>query len=200
MADIWSEVKRKFIHLAGLSIPVIYYFVDKKPGVIILGSVTAFYFLCELLRFINPEFNNFFWRLFSSLLRRHERKDVTGTGYFLIGALLSIILFSIILFKDEKTYAIVCLYFLILGDFFAALVGIKWGRTKIFPPKSLEGSLACFSVCLLAALAHKLNPIVAITGALTATIAELVPLGINDNLTIPIISGCAMWIVAYLLI
>jgi len=198
LANIWHEVKRKSFHLAGLSIPIAYYFVpDKKTGVIILGSVTAFYFFCELLRFINPEFKHFFWRLFSSLLRRHEREDVTGTGYFLIGALLSIILF-------KKIPAIVCLYFLILGDFFAALVGIKWGRTKIFPPKSLEGSLACLFVCLLAALAHtllhKLDPIVAVAGAFTATIAELVPLGVNDNLTIPIISGFAMWIVAYLLI
>lgn len=193
MANIWREVKRKFVHLAGLGIPVAYYFIGKKTGIIILGSVTAFIFFCELLRFIDPEFNSLFWRLFSSLLRRHEREDVTGTGYFLLGALLSIILF-------EKAHAIVCLYFLILGDFFAALVGIKWGRTKIFPPKSLEGSLACFSVCLLAALAHRLNPIVAVTGALTATIAELVPLGINDNFTIPIISGFAIWVVAYLLL
>lgn len=193
MANIWHEVKRKSVHLAGLIIPIAYYFVGKKTGIIILGSVTAFIFLCELLRFVNPKFNNFFCRLFSSLLRGHEREDVTGTGYFLFGALLSIILF-------EKRHAIVCSYFLILGDFFAALVGIKWGRIKILPPKSLEGSLACFSVCLLVALAHKLNPIIAVAGAFTATIVELVSLGINDNLTIPIISGFVMWIVAHLLL
>jgi len=100
----------------------------------------------------------------------------------------------------EKELAIVCLSFLILGDMFAAIIGKKFGRTKIIANKSLEGSLACFAACLVIGLfvawlfpTHLTPQIIAI-GALTATIVELFSLGIDDNLTIPLISGLVMQI------
>ena len=42
------------------------------------------------------------------------------------------------------------------------------------------------------------KPEIAIVGALTATLMELMPLGINDNLTIPVISGLVMNLVGKL--
>lgn len=192
MAQIWGELKRKTIHLAGIIIPIAYHFVDKKTGIIAVGSVTALYFLLELLRFISPQMRRIFYTCFSNLLRWHERKEITGCGYFLTGALITIILFS-------KEYAIVCLYFAILGDVFAAIVGIQWGRIKLFPGKTLEGSFACLAVCLLIGFVLlQQKPEIAIVGALTATLMELMPLGINDNLTIPVISGLVMNLVGKL--
>ena len=80
---------------------------------------------------------------------------------------------------------------MILGDMSAALVGKMWGRTKLLGKKSLEGSAACFVVCVLIALV-KLNPVIAIIGALVATIVELIPFPIDDNLTVPLVSGAVM--------
>jgi glycerol-3-phosphate acyltransferase PlsY len=91
----------------------------------------------------------------------------------------------------DKTLAIVCLGFLTLGDLFAALIGKKWGRIKLFSQKSLEGSLACFTVCALIALI-KFHPVIAITGAIVATLIELLPTGLDDNVTMPLISGVVM--------
>jgi len=191
-----KEHKRKIIHLIGLLIPICYYFFreeDKFIAVIILFSLTTIYFFLELLRLTNKKVQRLFLTRFSSLLRTHEKQKITGTGYYLLSSLLSVLFF-------EKELAIACLSFLILGDMFAAIIGTRFGRTKIFANKSLEGSLACFVVCLVIGLfvawlfpAH-LNPKIVAIGALTATIVELLPLGIDDNLTIPLISGLVMQI------
>ncbi|MCD6508160.1 hypothetical protein J7M22_16250 [Candidatus Poribacteria bacterium] len=187
------ELRRKAIHFAGLLIPFFYYFFpeDKKSlAVVILSAVALVYFTSELLRFVYPPINRLLIMRFSALLRKDEHQKVTGSGYYLIGALLSIILFS-------KVIAIVSMMFLIFGDFFAAVVGIKWGRTKLIRSKSLEGSSACFLSCLVISL-PLLPPHVALTGAFIATLAELLPLKINDNLLIPILSGLAMHLMSKL--
>ena len=90
-----------------------------------------------------------------------------------------------------KVLAIVCILFMIFGDMAAALVGKMWGKTKLLAGKSLEGSAACFIVCAAIALV-KLDPTIAIIGAFVATIVELIPFPIDDNLTVPLISGAVM--------
>lgn len=196
-----KEIKRKIIHLIGLFIPICYYFFreeDKIIAVFILLSLTAIYFSLELLRLTNKRAQRYFLTHFSTLLRTHEKQKITGTGYYLLSALLSVSLF-------KKELAIACLSFLILGDMFAAIIGTRFGRTKIIAGKSLEGSLACFIVCFVIGLfvawlfpTTHLNLQIIAVGALTATIVELLPLGIDDNLTIPLISGLVMEIVIYI--
>ena len=180
-----GELLRKSIHLSGLALPVIYLFLDKPTMLVIIGILTGLALAVELVKWLSPRFGEFFFQIFASLLRTHERKGaMTGATYYLISAFLCIFFFA-------KTLAIVCIFFMILGDLAAALVGKKWGRTKLLGKKSLEGSTACFFVCVVIALV-KLNPIVAIVGALVATIVELIPFPIDDNLTVPLISGAVM--------
>ena len=191
---MFRELKRKGIHFIGLLIPICYYFFreeDKFIAVTILFALTAIYFAIELLRLTNKQAQNYFLTHFSSFLRTHEKQHITGTAYYLLSAFLSVLFF-------EKELAIACLSFLVLGDMLAALVGKKFGHTKILANKSLEGSLSCFAACLVIGLfvawlfpAH-LTPQVVVIGALTATIVELLSLWIDDNLTIPLISGLVM--------
>ena len=203
---MFEELKRKSIHLIGLLIPICYYFVDRQgfyfinsrvTAIIILFTLTIVYFSIELLRFANSRFQRLFLNHLSGLLRSHERRKITATGYYLISASLSVLLF-------EKELAIACLSFLVLGDMFAALVGMQWGRTKIIAKKSLEGSLACLGICLaiglfVAWLFH-FNPRIIFIGAFTATVVELLPLGIDDNLTIPLISGLVMQLLIHFML
>ena len=200
---IFNEIKRKLFHIAGLGIPIGYYFVDKKStALIIMLIVTAVYFSIEILRRISPKFEKLFLLNFSDIMRPEERKTITAIGYYLISSILTIALFS-------KTVAITSLFFLILGDSNAALVGKRWGRIKIYS-KTLEGSLACFATCFLIALISSridflitlissdlapliaLHPLVALAGAFTATIVEFVSVGGYDNFTIPLLSGFVM--------
>ncbi len=180
------ELRRKSIHLLGLILPILYVFTTRHTATIAVGALLAIALGVELLKVLLPAFRVMFMRIFSPILRSQERRGgLTGATYYLIGSFLCVLLF-------DKTLAIVCLCFLTLGDLFAALIGKQWGRIKLFSRKSLEGSIACFIVCTGTALLIGLHPVVAITGALVATLIELLPTGVDDNVTIPLISGLAM--------
>ncbi len=180
------ELRRKSIHLLGLVFPILYIFTTRYTAIIAVGGLLAIVLGVELLKVFLPAFRVIFVRIFSPMLRSQERRGgLTGTTYYLIGSFLCILFF-------DKTLAIVCLGFLTLGDLFAALIGKQWGRIKLFSRKSLEGSLACFVVCTVIALLMRFHPAVAITGAIVATLIELLPLGVDDNVAMPLISGLAM--------
>ena len=181
-----SELLRKSIHLSGLILPVIYFFLDKPTMLIFAGILAGIAIAVELVKWVFPSFGNFFFQIFAPFLRTHERKGaITGATYYLISAFLCILFFA-------KTLAVVCIFFMVLGDLAAALVGKKWGRTKLIGAKSLEGSAACFVVCAAIALV-KLDPIIGIIGALVATIVEMLPFPVDDNLTVPLVSGAVMY-------
>ncbi len=180
-----QELRRKGIHLFGLLVPIVYIFVETRAAVVAVGVLVVVALLIELVKAVLPSFSIIFLRVLTPLLRSHERDGaITGATYYLIGSFLSIVLFP-------KFLAIICILFMIFGDMSAALIGKQWGRTRLFTRKTLEGSVACFMVCVFIALV-KFNPVVAIVGALAATLVELLPTGLDDNLTMPLLSGVVM--------
>ena len=80
-----------------------------------------------------------------------------------------------------------------------ALVGKGWGRTKVFN-KSIEGALGCLAACLLWALvvAEVSNvPLpVLVVGAVVATVVEVLPIPLDDNMGITLAAGYAMKLLA----
>lgn len=189
---MFTELLRKGTHLSGLIIPILYFFFDKSIMLVIVGSVTCIAYGVEFAKRFYPTFSNYFFHYLKPLLRTHEQKGaITGATYYITSVFLCILIF-------DKSIAITCIFFIILGDTAAALIGKRWGRTKLIGNKSLEGSAACFIVCLFITL-YWINPIVGITGAFIATLTELLPLRIDDNLTVPLISGGVMQLmVSYL--
>jgi dolichol kinase len=59
-----------------------------------------------------------------------------------MGVLLTLISFP-------KVVALVAIYTLAVADPLSAIIGIKYGKTKIVKGKSLEGSLAFFTASLI---------------------------------------------------
>ncbi len=192
---MFAELLRKSTHLSGLILPILYFFFDKPFMLIVVGSITFIAYSVEFGKRYFPKFSKYFFQYLKPLLRSHELEGaITGATYYITGVFLCIIIF-------DKSIAIACIFFIILGDTAAALVGKRWGRTKLIGNKSLEGSAACFIVCSLITLllinpivgnTGAINPIVGITGAFFATLTELLPLRIDDNLTVPLISGAIM--------
>lgn len=192
---MFAELLRKSTHLSGLILPILYFFFDKPFMLIVVGSITFIAYSVEFGKRYFPKFSKYFFQYLKPLLRAHELEGaITGATYYITGVLLCIIIF-------DKSIAIACIFFIILGDTAAALVGKRWGRTKLIGNKSLEGSAACFIVCSLITLflinpivgnTGAINLIVGITGAFFATLTELLPLRIDDNLTVPLISGAIM--------
>ena len=205
-----QEAQRKGFHISGLIIPVLYYaglkldipstdraWLTRELAAWIAGGVAGLSLAVDVARLSDANANRWFIRFFGHILRKSERRKITGTTYYLIGSFLSILLF-------KPAVAIAALLFLVFGDFAAALVGVAVGRIRLLGGKTLEGALACFAVCAAVGLLifWKVKPsygvLLALSGAVAATGAELLPGPLNDNLTIPLISGFAVLAVAVL--
>ncbi|MCK4414086.1 MAG: phosphatidate cytidylyltransferase [Candidatus Eisenbacteria sp.] len=184
----FREIGRKTIHLSGVSIPIGYYFIEEPLGRAILATLTVLSFVIEVVRLNEPRMRSFFYIFFGRLIRDHERYNLLGGTYLLLSSLICVYAF-------RKPVAVAALGFLIVGDSVAALVGRSIGRTRIFG-KTLEGSLACLLVCIgIAWLIPELGWHERIVGAVMATLIELLPIPLDDNLRIPLAAGFAMTLI-----
>ena len=185
-----SEFARKAIHLSNAIIPLGYYyfFPDKIDMIIILASFLIFCFFIEINRENNLTLSIIFSNSFEFMMREKEKKgDLTGATWVFVGAL-----FTILLVPDP--FNIISLLFLSFGDTFAAIIGMKFPYIKI-GRKTLTGSIAGFFACLIVGLVIDF-PIayeIIILGAFIAMFVEILPLPINDNVSMPIFSGLSMY-------
>ena len=185
---------RRLWHLVGGSFfPVLALFIPKGILLITLGAMTGIFVAWEIVRFASPSVNRWMVSHLGVMLKKEEGFRLTGTTYLLLSSLAVFLLF-------DKYVAITSLLFLSIGDLMATVIGEKYGRRIVFN-KSLEGSLACLVTCLLiGVLMTRISSAmvlpVAIVGAVSATIVELLPIPVDDNLTIPLFSAGIMTLVA----
>jgi len=193
-----TEVQRKLIHLTTLLIPTFYFglhdvmvtgtTVRLSQGFVALAFVWVV--TLDFLRLRVGLVKGMFVVLFGSLLRRKEFGGLTGVSHLLLGSLLAALVY-------EPRVLLPAVAFLGLGDSMAAVVGLSIGRIRIWG-KTLEGTLACLLSCLAVAGVSSILPYwnlpfgVGILGAVTATLAEVLPFKVNDNLAIPLMSGLVM--------
>jgi dolichol kinase len=190
------EVMRKGIHLGSLAIPIVYFFIDKNTALLILVPLTAIVGLADFIRLIHVPSGRVYDRYLGFLLRSHERfdqgKKLNGATFVLLSATICVLVFP-------KVIVITAFAILIVSDSAAALVGRRFGRHP-FLAKSLEGSTAFFiSALFVVAAAPKIQhlPIEYLIGfaaALLGALVEASPIAIDDNLSIPVCIGAAMWL------
>ena len=184
-----NELFRKAIHLFTSIFPILYTssFGDKSSVLFLLVLLTIFSISLEILRNRNKLLEIAFNRSFSFMLREEEKKgQVTGATWLLVSFITTISIFS-------KDIAFPAMIFLTIGDSSAAVIG------KLLPvgpigSKHISGSIAgfLFSFLVVFYLNQNISILVLFIGAFVAMFIELIPLRVNDNLTIPIISGFAM--------
>jgi dolichol kinase len=190
-----TELLRKGIHLSSLSIPIVYYFISRQTALAILVPLTLAFLVSDVARLFSPVVGRMYHRYFGFLLRAHERNDrgrrLNGASYVLLSATLCVLAFPKVIFLTAFSI-------LIVSDTSAALIGRKFGRHP-FLRKSLEGTTAFFlSALLVVLLAPKveylpLEYLIGTVAALLGSLVEAVSVGIDDNLSIPITIGAAMW-------
>jgi len=183
-----SEYKRKLIHLFNLAIPFgyLYVFPEKWVFVKLLSIVMVLFIIFDILRHKVAWVKSLFSLFIDSMLRSHEQEGkLTGATWVMIGAVISIILFS-------KPVAIIALIFMSLGDTAAGLIGQRYGKHKIWN-KSWEGFFGGLFVCIIIGMNYSLLPMtISLSGAVAAMVMEILPIPLDDNFKIPLGAGAIM--------
>lgn len=199
------EIERKTFHLTGLMVPLLYHILLNKFSwsqmdyAIFCWITTSIIWGADCFRAYMPNGNDFFpFSCLKGLLRDKEKRKLSGTCYFSLGCTLAIALFP-------PAISTTSILWLVIGDMSAALIGVSFGgdicvvKMGREGKKSAEGSFAMFLSCFVTGLIIYeeiyLAEYAVFLGATAATITELYePFGLNDNLTIPMISSFALQI------
>jgi len=190
-----KEMKQEInwrLYLRPLAVLLIinYMNTDKKDTLVLIGAITLFFLGLDLTRLLSKKINIFFFKQVKTIYKAKEYKKFSSITIFLFASFLTVLLF-------DQRIAILAVSYLIFGDFFSKFFGLHYGRHKIFD-KTLEGSLAHLTACLLSGFIflHFISfPLyIYLTGVLVASTAELLPLGINDNFSVALLSASSMYV------
>jgi glycerol-3-phosphate acyltransferase PlsY len=170
---------------------VLYLFWPQRQVLIFVGSVALVFILLDVLRFVVRAANELFTVRIKSFFKKSESRRFSSMTMFLFASFIIVLLF-------QKDIAIAALAYLIFGDIFSKIYGLAFGRRKLFD-KTVEGSLAYLGGALICAYvlhtALHIPMLILGIGAVAATIAEFMPVGIDDNFTVGIFSGAVMTVV-----
>jgi dolichol kinase len=189
-----NHLGRKCFHVAGgLGLLSCYYLLGRERALLFYAALFVVVLALDLMRLKMPAVNRFIFMKFRSFVRTNEEQRLTGTAPYVLGVGATLYLYR----TDLATLAI-C--FLAFGDVAATTIGERYGKTKI-GNKSLEGSIAFVAAAVAAGLLLSLAGLpvmygIILAGALIAAGVELLPLPVNDNLLIPVVSGGAMSLIA----
>jgi len=187
------ELFRKLLHLASLSIPVLYALTDETITLLALVPVTFIVVVIDLVRSNAKGLNAVITGIFGNIMRAHESLGLTGASYLLLASCIVIAVFP-------KNIAITAMAVPAVGDVMAGLIGRSFGRIQFFS-KTVEGTLAfIFSGTLVVYLImniFQLSLLFFVTGFAATCIASVVEaaskyLHIDDNFSVPIFMGLFM--------
>ena len=193
---------RRLFHIGmGTIVAATYgFFLDHQQAVFILGAGACIFYILEQVRLSYPESASFFKIASQYLLRAEEQLQESAALPYAISILLTMISFP-------KVVAIIGILTLAWADPLSALIGIRFGKKKIMSGKSYAGSFAFFIttfICCLGCLTvfgpgFDYNLIFVSLGvALVVACFELIPLRLDDNLTIPLFTAIAVWVICAL--
>jgi glycerol-3-phosphate acyltransferase PlsY len=168
---------------------LLFYFVySRTVALVLIGIVSLCFIALDLFRFLHKQTNILLTEKTKAIFRKGEEKKFSSMTIFLISTFIIILLFEI-------EIAITTLVFLTFGDMFSKIFGLAFGRHKFFD-KSIEGSLAYLGIVIISGYfiytIVDINVFILIAGGIAATLSEALPIGMNDNFTVPIISGSVM--------
>ena len=185
---IGSELARKGIHILIAMVPSLAAMNKSNTALLLMGGI-LFYSWAESMRFLGfqlPMISS----VTAAVLRKREQGRFALTPITLgLGALLALIIFP-------PPIAAAAIYALAFGDSVSSLVGKSLGRLRpgFLKGKSIEGSLACFTVSTLAGFLvfRDLKPALAV--GLASTLVDALPLKDFDNLLMPLAAGLAAFV------
>lgn len=137
----------------------------------------------DILRLRIPEIRKIYNAVFGKFTRKYEESRLTGATVLAGSSFLTIMVFP-------KNIAVLVLFYAILSDGIASIIGQWRGKKKLFGEKTIEGTLSFLIVSIIIAILYKGLPLwLRILSAIFSTLLELIDIGIDDNITIPIGTG-----------
>lgn len=183
--------RRVFHALNGLSLALVpgALGITSSFTALVLGGVTAVLFALDLMRLRAPRLNEAFFRSFASLASPREATAVASSSWYALGA-------TVVYALLPMPLAAASLLVLGLADPAASVVGRLWGRRPL--GKGSRLGAATFAVvawgCLVAVLPGG-SPAALAAVAVAVAGVEVLPIGVDDNLSIPLAVGALLWIV-----
>jgi len=187
---------RNVWHVLNTSIAVGVLLLAPHPNWVIAASASVcfpFWFL-EWIRRRRPALNQRIVRFFRLIVHPHEAVRVNSATWFATALFLLALTRSTLI-------CVPALAVLGAGDPVAALVGRRFGRTRLVHGRTLEGSLAFLLAGTAAAwgvlsLTHASVGApaalgIALAAALGGALAELLSLRIDDNVSVPVVAAGA---------
>lgn len=197
------HLARKFWHigtgLLGLAIVEIFSLTQTQAAFILL-AVAIVSLATDLIRMKNDAVNEIVLKLMGPFMRKSEVHSLSGVPFFAFGTSMTLFFFS-------RDIAFLSVLFLIFADPIASLIGILYGKDKFLPNKSIQGSAAGFMTCFIITLSYAgitlgLQTEVflfAIMAGMIGSVSEMASVVVDDNLTIPLISGAGLTVLNYFL-
>jgi phosphoserine phosphatase len=180
-----NDLVREDIHAAGFFMPVIAGLITIPVVAVIIILIAFVYTVSELRRLEGREL-----RLVSAVTRHAaSESELYGFAaaplYFAFG-----IVATLLLFPTRAGSAAIAMF--CFGDSAASLFGGLISTSLPFNKgKTWEGSLAGFIFAFLAG-SFFVSPWLALAGAAIAMTIEVLPLPVNDNVLIPVITGAVL--------
>ncbi len=174
------ETRRKVFHLFALSLwllPLNYF-----PSIItLLIFVLVIGLNLITVLGVGKERLAFYYRFVYKLERE---KNYSRPGIQALWANLGIFMVFLLFGKEPAMVSVVVLA---VGDAFASVVGIRYGKTKV-GNKSLEGTIA-FLLSTFLVLLPFLGLWKAFLICSFSAIVEALPISVDDNLSVPLVAG-----------
>ncbi len=194
-----QDLMRHLWHMGGGLLPPFFYgFFERPTALVLIFLVTALVLALDVARLRNEKLNLFIQTRIPMLWKEKERSHLTASTLLLIGCCLTTLLIP------DKSIARLAMVYLAVGDSAAAITGKTLGRHKLLNGrKSVEGTLGGFLAnvavaLLLGAWQFGIPAPVALAGAFAASILELFPTRVDDNISLPVGCGLLMLLLCHL--
>lgn len=150
-----------------------------------LSLVLAVLLALDFVRLRDRRVNALFFRVFKPFASPREARKTASSTWYVVGILTALVLFPV-------HVVIPGILVLALADPAASVLGRLWGRRRL-GKGSVEGTVI-FSVVAFFVLLPFVPPPAAAMAAVLTALVEILPLGLDDNFTIPLTASTLVFL------
>jgi dolichol kinase len=194
-----TNYARNLLHVCSglLAVGLVQHLLGLRGTLLVGGGMALFAWTLESTRRLWPSWNVVLLRILGPFAHPHEAWRVNSSTWYCTAL-------GILGLLQDIALTTVALGVLAFGDPAAAIVGRRWGRTRLVNGRSLQGSLAFVVAAGLgtAGLLSIYHPELGGAGvatscagaALIGAVAELYSRRVDDNLSVPLGAAAGGWL------